>query len=90
MPPTHESKLTCRWCEKSFAEEDARRRVCPDCARLLTGAGLSDEEIYGPPDGEGEEGEGAGLRSCRTRSWTVFCQCLRGRVCIVYGSDASR
>lgn len=50
--------LVCSWCGKSFSpESEAQRRglVCPKCARLLEGAGLSYEEVYNQPDQKGRK-----------------------------------
>jgi hypothetical protein len=51
LPYPLEPEPTCRWCGHLLTPEDAatHRHVCPNCARLLTDAGLPDEEIYGPP-----------------------------------------
>jgi protein-arginine kinase activator protein McsA len=49
----------CYWCGTTFQPEVWRRRpVCPRCYRLLVGAGVRDEEIFG----EGESGEEGGER----------------------------
>jgi protein-arginine kinase activator protein McsA len=38
----------CYWCGVTFQPQVWRRRpVCPRCYRLLTGAGIKDEEIFG-------------------------------------------
>jgi hypothetical protein len=41
----------CTWCGMALRPEvyERRRGVCERCARLLLAAGLSDEEIFGPP-----------------------------------------
>jgi hypothetical protein len=45
-----DSRLICSWCGKSFSPESnnqARGFVCPKCVRILEGAGVSHEEIFG-------------------------------------------
>lgn len=38
----------CRWCDKPLPPaKDYANGVCADCYRLLHGAGVSDEEIFG-------------------------------------------
>lgn len=36
----------CRWCDSSFSPFFGET-VCPACRKLLTGANLTDEEIFG-------------------------------------------
>lgn len=46
-----DSGLLCSWCGKSFSPESTDQAevfVCPQCVRLLIGAGFSHEEIYRP------------------------------------------
>jgi protein-arginine kinase activator protein McsA len=55
----------CYWCGTTFQPEVRRRRpVCPRCYRLLVGAGVTDEEIFGREESgkeeAGEEGGGEG------------------------------
>ena len=47
----------CYWCGTTFQPEVRQRRpVCPRCYRLLVGAGVTDEEIFG----EAERGAAGG------------------------------
>ena len=47
----------CYWCGIAFRPEVRHGRpVCPRCYRLLTGAGVKDEEIFG----EGRHGDKGG------------------------------
>ena len=49
----------CYWCGIAFRPEVRHRRpVCPRCYRLLTGAGIKDEEIFGGVERGGKEGGG--------------------------------
>jgi len=57
-PGTTGEGQRCTWCGTSLSDGEARRArrpVCDGCARLLTSAGVADEEIYGPPPGDPEE-----------------------------------
>jgi hypothetical protein len=47
----------CYWCGTAFQPEVRRRRpVCPRCYRLLIGAGIKDEEIFGESEAAEEGG----------------------------------
>lgn len=50
---TFRSAPVCSWCGYSLAphERERRGRVCDRCVRLLTEAGVPDEEIYAPEKG---------------------------------------
>ena len=49
----------CYWCGIAFRPEVRHGRpVCPRCYRLLTGAGIKDEEIFGGVERGGKEGGG--------------------------------
>lgn len=47
----------CYWCGTTFQPEVRQRRpVCQRCYRLLTGAGIKDEEIFGEAERDGDAG----------------------------------
>ena len=47
----------CYWCGTTFQPEVRQRRpVCPRCYRLLVGAGVKDEEIFGEEKSSEEGG----------------------------------
>ena len=51
-----EEKRVCPWCEKPLTQIEGANSgySCSYCTRLLIGAGISDEEIYGRYGVEGE------------------------------------
>jgi hypothetical protein len=36
----------CRWCDASLTLNEKKQQVCARCYRLLSAAGISDQEIY--------------------------------------------
>jgi hypothetical protein len=49
-PGKTEEGLCCTWCGNPLRGQvtgKAQKPVCPKCVRLLTDAGLTDEEIFG-------------------------------------------
>jgi hypothetical protein len=59
-PSSSDKKIggeVCYWCGITFQPEVRQQRpVCPRCYRLLTGAGVKDDEIFG----EGSHGDRGG------------------------------
>jgi hypothetical protein len=56
-PGTAEEGQHCTWCGTLLSDGEtrrARRPVCARCVRLLTTAGIPDEEMYGPPPDDPE------------------------------------
>ena len=54
-PGTAEEGQRCLWCSALLSDDEARRArrpVCDKCVRLLMGAEVSDEEIFGAPPGD--------------------------------------
>lgn len=51
----------CYWCGAHFQPSTPQKRpVCPRCYRLLSSAGLKDEEIFAPEKPAEDEGGGEG------------------------------
>ena len=56
--PAAEERRRCLWCNASLSDDEARharRPVCDKCVRLLMGAEVTDEEIFGARAGDPEE-----------------------------------
>jgi hypothetical protein len=57
-PGTAREGRRCLWCNALLSDDEARharRPVCDKCVRLLMGAEVSDEEIFGARPGDSEE-----------------------------------